>query len=223
MKMSKNLIILGIGGNCIDMLDTVNCINDSLGREVYQCVGFLDDNEETWGKEIHGVKVLGALDTATDYEDCFFVNGIGSPSNFFAKADIISKTQILLDRFETLVHPSAVVSKMSRLGYGTVILQNVTIASDVTIGNHVIVLPNSIVSHGCVINDYVCIAGGVCISGGVKVDQSSYIGTNSAVIGNVTIAEHCLVGMGSVVIESVAENSVVAGNPAKFLRNTIEK
>jgi sugar O-acyltransferase (sialic acid O-acetyltransferase NeuD family) len=212
-----------VGGNCIDILDTAICINGSLGREVYQCVGFLDDNEETWGKEIHGKKVLGALDTALGYEDCFFVNGIGNSINFPEKADIISKTRVPLDRFETLVHPSAVVSKMTRLGSGTVILQNVTIASDVTIGNHVIILPNSIVSHGCMLNDYVCIAGGVCISGDVKVDQSSYIGASSALIEKITIAEHCLVGMGSVVIKSVAKNSVVAGNPAKFLRKTIVK
>ena len=221
--MSKKLIIIGVGGNCIDILDTAICINDRLGREVYQCVGFLDDNKETWGKEIYGKKVLGGLDTAPDYEGCFFVNGIGSSINFSEKANIILKTQVPLDRFETLIHPSAVVSKMSRLGSGTVILQNVTIASDVNIGNHVIILPNSIISHGCLIKDYVCIAGGACISGGVKIDQSSYIGTNSTLIENITIAEYCLVGMGSVVIESVAENNFVAGNPAKFLRNTIEK
>ena len=221
--MSKKLIILGVGGNCIDILDTAICINAREGREVYRCVGFLDDNKETWGKEISGIKVLGALNSATGYADCFFVNGIGSSINFPGKADIISKTRIPLDRFETLVHPSAVVSKMACLGSGTIILQNVTVASDVIIGNHVIILPNSIVSHGCLINDYVCIAGGACISGGVKIDQSSYIGTNSTLIGNITIAQHCLVGMGSVVIKSVAENSVVVGNPAKFLRNTIEK
>lgn len=221
--MSKKLIILGVGGNCIDILDTAVCINAREGREVYNCVGFLDDDKEIWKKEIHGIKVLGSLDTASDYDDCFFVNGIGSSFNFFSKKDIISKTQVPLERFETIIHPSASVSKMACLGSGTIILQNVTVASDVIIGNHVIILPNSIVSHGCLINDYVCIAGGACISGGVKIDQSSYIGTNSTLIGNITIAEHCLVGMGSVVIKSVAGNSVVAGNPAKFLRNTIEK
>ncbi|MBT5383675.1 MAG: acetyltransferase [Kordiimonadaceae bacterium] len=220
--MNKKIIILGVGGNCIDILDTVISINEKEDREVYSCMGFLDDDKETWEKEIHGVKVLGALDTAPNYEDCYFVNGIGSPLNFFTKRDIISKTKIPLDRFETIVHPSAEISRMSHLGLGAVILQSVTIASDVTIGNHVMVLPNSIVGHGDTISDYVTIAGGVCVSGGVSIGRSCYIGANASIIGNITIGEMCLVGMGSVVIDSVGKNSLVAGNPAKFLSNTIE-
>ncbi|MPZ14494.1 MAG: glycosyltransferase, partial [Chloroflexi bacterium] len=37
-----------------------------------------------------------------------------------------------------------------------------------------------------------------------------------------SIGDHALVGMGSVVLESVEANAVVAGNPARFLRVTVE-
>ena len=59
--MSKKLIILGIGGTCIDILDTVKCINKDQKNTVYECVGFLDDNQKSWGTEIYGVQVLGPL------------------------------------------------------------------------------------------------------------------------------------------------------------------
>lgn len=219
----KKLIILGTGGNCIDILDTVYDINENNRHTIYECIGFLDDNQENWGKVHYGIKVLGPLNSASNYNECLFVNGIGSPFNFWKKKDIISKTQVPLEKFATIVHPSASVSKMAKLGRGTVVLQNVTIASNVTIGNHVIILPNVVISHDDSIGDYTCITGGVCISGGVTIGNSCYLGTNSAIIGNVSIGDYCLVGMGSVVIDTVEENSVVIGNPAKILRKTIEK
>lgn len=217
--MQKKIIILGTGGNCIDILDTINDINRSMSK--YRCIGFLDDNEQNWGKEYHGIKVLGPLKSAQQYDDCFFVNGIGSPSNFWRKRTIIAKTNIPDERFETIIHPTSSVSKMARLGHGTVVFQHVTITSNVQIGKHVIILPNSVISHDDIVGDYTCIAGGVCISGGVTVGHSCYLGTNSAIIGNIQIGNYCLVGMGSVVLDSVGDNCIVVGNPARFLRNTL--
>ena len=52
--MNKKIIILGVGGNCIDILDTVISINEKEDREVYSCMGFLDDDKETWEKLYKG-------------------------------------------------------------------------------------------------------------------------------------------------------------------------
>ena len=219
--MTKDIIILGTGGNCIDILDTINDINDSKQSDIYRCIGFLDDNELKQDQEYHGVKVLGPLASANEYEDCIFVNGIGSTHNFWNKQNIISKTGIADDKFETIVHPTASVSRLCELGRGTVVFQNVTITSNVQIGNHVIVLPNSIISHDGIIGSYTCIAGGACISGFVEVGESCYIGTNATIRNNVKIGKYSLIGMGSVVLQDVPENTVVVGNPAKVIRNTI--
>lgn len=216
---SKKVIILGTAGNCIDILDTLNTINSV--NPQYECVGFLDDNENYWGKEIYDIQVLGPLSMASELpNDYYFVNGIGSSSNFWLKSNIISKTDITLNRFLTIIHPSASVSKMSRLGQGVVVFQNTTITSNVTIGNHVMILPNSIISHDSIIGDYTCIAGGVCLSGNVTVGEACYIGTNSSVKEGISIENYSLIGMGSTVINHIPENSVVVGSPAKFLKNT---
>jgi sugar O-acyltransferase (sialic acid O-acetyltransferase NeuD family) len=217
----KDIIILGSGGNCIDILDTINEINLAAGTAIYNCLGFLDDAAESQGKEFFGVKVIGALQDASGYNNAFFVNGIGSPFNFWKKKEIIGKTGIPVNRFETIIHPSAAVSKMAAIGNGTVILQNVVITSNVKIGDHIIILPNCVISHDDTIGDYTCITGGVCISGGVTVGTHCYLGTNSSIKGNITIGDNCLIGMGSNVLNDVASNSVVTGNPAKFLRKTL--
>lgn len=215
----KKIIILGTGGNCIDILDAINEIN--LISHQYECIGFLDDNPDNLGKEYYGVKVIGSLSQAPDFTDAYFVNGIGSSLNFWKKKNIIQKTLISESKFETIIHPSASVSKFSQIGFGTVILQNVTIASNVKIGNHVIILPNSVISHDDIIGDFTCITGGVCISGGVIIGESCYLGTNCSIIGNITIGDFCLIGMGSNILRNVNVNSVMFGNPATFKRNTI--
>jgi len=214
----KKIVILGVSRSSIDILDTINTINLSHSETLYDCYGFLDDDKSTWGKEIYGQEVLGSLTLAKSLQDCCFVNGIGSPLNFWRKKDIISKTGLPLERFETIIHPSASVSQMSKLGFGSVVFQNVTITSNVKVGNHVIILPNTVISHDSVIGDYTCIAGGVCMSGGVKVGSLCYLGTNSSILSKVTIEDYCLVGMGGVVLNNCRGGSIYAGNPARFLK-----
>jgi sugar O-acyltransferase (sialic acid O-acetyltransferase NeuD family) len=219
----KKIIILGTGGNSIDILDTINDLNVHAQQLMYQCVGFLDDNASLWEKELYGVKVIGPLTTASELSDCFFVNGIGNPQNFWKKETILTKTGVPLDRFATIIHPTASVSRTAKLGLGTVVFQNVTITSNVRVGNHVIILPNTVVSHDDVIGDYTCITGGVCISGEVKIGRSCYLGTGSVIRGGVEIGDYCLIGMGSVILKNVPDNSVVVGNPARYLRPVKEK
>jgi len=220
MDSPKKLIILGTGGNSVDILDAVNERNVLSTIPQYECIGFLDDDPQQWGKEIWGVQVLGPVKSALNYPDAYFVNGIGSERNFWKKAAIITKTQVPLDRFETIVHPTASVSRMATLSKGVVVLQHVTIANQARIGHHVIILPNSVISHDAVIGDYACITGGVCISGMVTIGRNCYLGTNSSVIGGVKIGNNCLIGMGSVIRHDVSENSVMVGNPARLLRKT---
>jgi sugar O-acyltransferase (sialic acid O-acetyltransferase NeuD family) len=221
--MIKKIIILGTGGNCIDILDTINDINDAIKKKKYECIGFLDDNKNNWGKEFRGIKVLGPLESAIEYPTFYFINGIGSSYNYTKKEFIVSKTGLSLERFENIIHPTASVSKMVQIGYGNVIFQNVTITSNVKIGNHVIILPNSVISHDDIVGDYTCITGGVCVSGGVTIEKSCYLGTNCAIKEHIRIGEYSLIGMGSVVLNNVPKNSVFVGNPAKFIRNINNK
>jgi sugar O-acyltransferase (sialic acid O-acetyltransferase NeuD family) len=220
--MTKKIIILGTGGNCLDILDTLNDMNDAGHERLYECVGFLDDDASQWGQEILGVRVLGALDTAKQYTDCVYVNGIGSENNYWKKREIIARTQISRERFETILHPTASVSRTAKLGRGVVVFQNVTITYNVTIGDHVIILPASVISHDDRIGDYTSIAGGVSISGKVDVGQSCYLGSNASIKDGVKIGDYCLVGIGSVVLQDVGDNSVVVGNPARLLRKTMD-
>lgn len=214
----KKVIILGTGGNAVDILDIIDAINKQKVNERIVCIGFLDDNEKMHGKLLHGLKVLGPLADAEKYKEAYFVNGIGTSTNYFKKETILAKTKLPLSRYISLVHPRAAVSKYTKIGNGTVIFQNVSIASDARIGNQVIILPNAIISHNDLIGDYSCITGGVCLAGSVTVGKSCYLGSNASIKEKTVIGENVLIGMGSVVLNDIPDNQVVVGNPAKFLR-----
>jgi acetyltransferase-like isoleucine patch superfamily enzyme len=50
------------------------------------------------------------------------------------------------------------------------------------------------------------------------VQKGASVGSGSTILSKVTIGENAIVGAGSVVTKDVPPNSIVAGNPAKFLR-----
>lgn len=217
---STNLVIVGTGGTSVDILDAV-LERRAGGDQSLQPMCFLDDNASRFGQLLHGVPIRGPLELARELDDCLFINGIGSPANFWRRDKIIGRLGIPLDRFATIVHPTASVSRLASVEKGSAILQNVTVSANVRIGAHVVVLPNTVVSHDCSIGDYTCITGGVCISGNVEVESFCYLGSNCTIIGGHRIHARSLVGMGAVVLEDVAENSVVVGNPARFLRHVV--
>jgi acetyltransferase-like isoleucine patch superfamily enzyme len=52
----------------------------------------------------------------------------------------------------------------------------------------------------------------------IVVKEGAWIASNATVLGPCTIGEHAVVAAGSVVLNDVAPYTVVAGNPARFVR-----
>ena len=109
----------------------------------------------------------------------------------------------------------------------------IVIGNDVEVGSLTTVcrgtLSNTILRDGCKIDDHVHIAHNVDIgedafviacaevSGGVKIGPRAWIAPNASILNQLSIGAGAVVGLGSVVIKSVPDGAVVAGNPAKQL------
>lgn len=54
------------------------------------------------------------------------------------------------------------------------------------------------------------------------IGKSCVIGVGAVIMGGVRIGNYCIVGAGAVVTKDVSDNTIVAGNPAKVIKEGIE-
>lgn len=54
--------------------------------------------------------------------------------------------------------------------------------------------------------------------GGVKIGAGSWVGVHAAIIGNVTIGKHCVIGANAVITKDIPDYSIAVGNPAKVVK-----
>lgn len=212
----KDIIIIGSGGTARDILSIINDINEE--SEQYNCAGILDDNSDLWGQRISDVVIHGPISEIVNYTSEFIVNSLGSPGNFTCRRDALVGYSIPDDRFESIIHPSVIISSSSNIGNGVVLYPNTVVMSGVTLGNQVISLSQTVFNHDVDVGNYSVVASGVNISGGVKVGSSCYLGAGCSIIQNVVIGNGALIGMGSVVLKDVDTGAVMAGNPAAVIR-----
>ena len=96
-------------------------------------------------------------------------------------------------------------------------MANTVICGNARIGDHCVILPLSVVHHDSSVGAFSLIGSGVVITGYSHVGQSCYIGSRTSISNYVHIADKTLVGIGSNVLKSITEPSVMVGNPAKPL------
>jgi len=121
----------------------------------------------------------------------------------------------------------------------------VEIQKGVRIGKRVKVSSHSFICEGVTIEDEVFIGHGVMFindkyprsttdSGQLQTEEDwictptlikhgASIGSNATILCGVSVGERAIVGAGSVVTRDVPEGAVVAGNPARIIRNLVSK
>lgn len=143
----------------------------------------------------------------------------------------INHTMPGTDEYQELIH-----RLFSEVGEGSRIVAPMTIihGDKVRIGRNAIVMPNSLMmaSGTITIEDNVQVAAYVKLISNnhdpydrmiltcmpVVLKRNCWIGAGAVILPGVTVGENSIVGAGSVVTKDVPDNTVVAGNPAKFVK-----
>ena len=105
----------------------------------------------------------------------------------------------------------------------------------VKIGNHVMIMPDCLMMSrgGITIDDGAMIAANVQLISNnhdlhdrqllvckpVHIGRNAWIGAGATILPGVTVGENAVVAAGAVVTKDVEANTIVGGNPAKFIKN----
>lgn len=146
-------------------------------------------------------------------------------------------------RSHTTIYAGNRIGKNFNTGHGTrireynIIGNNVSIGTNSVVEHHVIIEDDVRIHSQAFIPEYCVIKKGAWIGPravltnakyprypgvkenlkGVIVEEGAKIGANSTILPGIKIGKNALVGAGSVVTKDVEENTIVAGNPAKFI------
>jgi len=209
--MSKKILLIGGGGHCKSVLDSL------LGTKDYSDIGIIE-KEGNLGKKILGVPIIGYDDDLLRlYQEGFthaFVTlaSIGDPK---LRIKLFSNLEKIGFEMPNIIDRTAVISHHIRLDKGIFVGKNAVINAGSIINRGAIINTSTLIEHDCVIEDFVHIAPGSILCGGVHVGTESHIGAKSVIKQQIRIGSKTMIGMGSVVVRDIGSNIIAFGHPCK--------
>ncbi|AUX60702.1 acetyltransferase [Simonsiella muelleri] len=206
--MRKKVIFIGAGGYAKSALD-------SLDSDVYQLCGFIDNIKPIHSLHLGYPIVADSIENFLPYQDYEYFISIG---NNIHRYDKFRKLQDLNCKIISIIDKTALVSIHAEIGIGTFIGKMAIVNSGAKIGNNVIINTRALIEHGCQIQNHCNISTNTTLNGDVLVKDFCFIGSSSVVNGQLHIGQHSVIGAGAVVIKNVEPHTIVAGVPAKFIK-----
>ena len=205
-----NIIIIGSGGHAKHLKSIITDFNNSFVFD-----GFLESKNNLKTK-YNDKNVKNKIKN----KNVHFVNGLGNFAYYWYPNVFKNYTNKKL-KFIKLTHKTSIISKISKIGYGTTIMENALIKSNSKIGQFCLVNSQSTISHNVTVGNYCNISLGARIGGNCSIGNNTFIGMNAVIKQGLKIGSNSIIGAGSVVIKNIPNNVVVAGNPTIMIKKNL--
>lgn len=202
------IIVIGNGGHSKVIQEMIYSIKG------HRIVAILDD------KYTHITEIKGVIYSPLDYFKHIYTQQtkvIIAIGNNKVRKKVVSKLNLPLDTYISLIHPTALISQSARIGLGTVVMPGAFVTAKAMIGNHAIINTGSIVEHESRIADFVHISPNATLTGNVSVDEGVHIGASATVIPSIHIKKWSIIGAGATVISNIPAYSKAVGCPARLI------
>ena len=209
-NLKKKILLIGGGGHCHSVLDSV------FATGIYDDIGIIDSVDCS----SFGISVVGTdEDIPKLYEAGWkyaFIT-IGSIGNTVLRRELYNKVKCLGINIPSIIDPSAVVARGTDISEGVYVGKKAIINTGSKIGPCAIINSGAIVEHDCVIGQFSHISPGTTICGQVSVGDDSHVGAGTVVRQLIRIGENAIIGAGSVVVKNIPKNVTAYGNPCKVV------
>ncbi len=208
--MTKRLLLIGGGGHCHSIIDSVLSLN------IYDEVGIIDGSENSY----LGVHVIGTDEDVPKlfnegWSEAFIaVGSVGDTHNRRKLFEMVKKIGMALP---TIVDPTAVIGKDTIIGEGTYVGKKAVINVGSTVGTCAIINTGAILEHDTIVGDFAHISPGAVLCGQVSIGNDSHIGAGSIVRQLNKVGNSSLIGAGSIVVKDIPSYVKAYGNPCKVV------
>ena len=210
------IIFIGGRGTAIVVADQMWDAKQRFGMDIEVLGLALDDR--SGGDEINGYPILCDIKDLYDkygkYDDVKFIYQLYRPDVMRERTAILNNLNIPMEKFATFIHPSVMVAKSAKIGFGNVILANAVVNCNAIIGNFNTVNSGTLLGHDITIGNNNYFAGQVCVGSGLSIGNMNFIGLNTSIRNGISIGDGNIVGMSSNITKSVGDDNVLYGNPA---------
>ena len=208
--MGKKLLLIGGGGHCRSVLDSVKAAGE------YDTFGVIDVAPDADG----GAPVIGTDAEiprlmAEGWTDAVIT--VGSVGDSFVRRRLYAMARAAGLRLPVIIDPTAVIADGAEIGEGTFIGKRAVVNTGSRIGACAIINSGAIVEHDCEIGDAAHISTGAVLCGQVSVGNGAHIGAGATVRQGIRIGERTVVGIGSVVVKDLPADVKAYGNPCRVV------
>lgn len=134
------------------------------------------------------------------------------------RKEVIARLNLESDRYITIIHPTAVVSRTAKIGNGTVVMPQAVINAGAVVGEHCIINTRAIVEHDNQIGNYTHLSPNATLTGSVRTGEGVHIGASATIIPGMEIGSWSIVGAGSTVIKMIPPYSKAVGSPSRIIQ-----
>lgn len=205
--MNKYIHILG-AGTYGEVLMELAMING------FKVRAFYDDDDLKIGKKINDITVEGKINLSQiDCKNKSFIVAIGDNK---LRSDLSEQIIRLGGELPNLIHPKAEISSSVKLGKGCIVHALTYLWTKVELGSFSIISPKVIVAHHTVLKNGCFVSSGANVGANMLLKERTFVGIGATIMTGVKVlGKNCIIGAGSTVIHDVADDTTVAGVPAR--------
>lgn len=186
------LIVIGNGGHAQVVIEMARLLDHTIA-------GICDPAFPEGETGPFGLALLGDDSVIMDYgvDSIRLVIGLGSNAR---RKEIFGAFKDRGYGFQSLIHPSATISKTAKFGEAVQVMAGAIIQPNVVVGHDTVINTGCQIDHGCTIGDHTHIGPGAILCGDVIVEHEAFVGAGAVIAPRARIKSGTIVRAGSVAV-----------------------